>query len=175
MSPALAFLSETILRMGEQKLLAEKTFVQLTDDELNRSPAPGSNAVAQIIQHLSGNMKSRWTRFLTDDGEKPDRNRDAEFETSYHSRAALLQLWADGWDIYLGALRQLTEEDLGKTVFIRSQPLLVTAAIVRQTAHYSYHVGQIVYVGKLLKGEAFRSLSIPLGASQQYNQQLGHR
>ena len=168
------FLAETVLRMEEQKALAEKTFDQLTDEALHTIPTPGSNSIAQLIQHLSGNMISRWTHFLTEDGEKPARNRDAEFENGYQSREALLQLWTDGWEVYLNTLKQLTDADLNKTVYIRSQPLSVIAAIVRQTTHYSYHVGQIVYLGKLLKGEGFRSLSIPQGASQQYNQQLVH-
>lgn len=151
--------------------LGEKTFAQLDDDELHLEPADDANSIAIIVNHLSGNMLSRWTNFLNEDGEKEWRNRDSEFETIIKTRDQLDEKWRSGWDCLLSTLENLKEEDLTKTVFIRNEGHLVIEAIYRQLAHYAYHIGQIVYLAKIIKGEAWQSLSIPKGKSEEYNQQ----
>lgn len=168
------FLTNVVKRMQEQKTLADKTFAQLTAQQMLQPINEGSNPIAVIIQHMAGNMHSRWKNFLTEDGEKPWRSRDAEFEQTARSKEELLKIWEEGWAVFFEALQALTPTDLDKNVYIRSQPLSVIDAIVRQVAHYSHHCGQIVFLGKALLGVGFNSLSIPLGASQQFNQQLGH-
>ena len=172
MSLATAFLSSAIKRFNEYKGLGEKTFAQLNDEQMLRQPNEASNSIAVIIQHLHGNMLSRWTNFLTEDGEKSWRQRDAEFEVHALSKEQLIQLWEEGWKVLLETLQSLTEEDLLKTVTIRSQPLIVIDAINRQLAHYSYHVGQIVYLGRWFKDTAWQSLSIPKGGSAAYTKAL---
>jgi hypothetical protein len=167
-----AFLESAIKRFAEYKALGDKTIAQLADEQLHLQPNPASNSIAIIIQHLHGNMRSRWTNFLTEDGEKPWRERDAEFEPQALSRDALLQRWNEGWSILFQNLERLTEHDLLKNITIRTQPLVVIDAINRQLAHSSYHVGQIVFLGKWLQGGAWQSLSIPKGASQQFNETL---
>ena len=160
-----AFLESAIKRFEEYKTLGDKTLAQLSEAELHVRPNNASNSIAIIVQHLHGNMLSRWTNFLTEDGEKPWRTRDAEFEPQALSRDELLQGWNEGWAAVFAALRALTEHDLLKKITIRNQPLIVVDAINRQLAHYSSHVGQIVYVGKWLKGDAWQTLSIPKNAS----------
>ncbi|GAA4735196.1 DUF1572 family protein [Flavisolibacter ginsenosidimutans] len=172
MNLATEFLSSAIKRFKEYKSLGDKTFAQLNDEEMLRQPNEASNNIAVIIQHLHGNMLSRWTNFLTEDGEKSWRQRDAEFETQQLSKEQLLALWEEGWRIVLDALQSLQEEDLVKTITIRSQPLLVVDAINRQLAHYSSHVGQIVYLGRWMKNNEWQSLSIPKGESASYNKSL---
>jgi hypothetical protein len=172
MNLASEFLASAIKRFKEYKALGDKTFAQLTGEQLLYQPNAASNSIAVIIRHLHGNMLSRWTNFLTEDGEKPWRQRDAEFREGAATKEELLQLWEEGWNVFLHALESLQEEALLKTITIRSQPLIVIDAINRQLAHYSYHVGQIVYLGKWLQNEAWQSLSIPKGESDAYNQQL---
>src|SRR5215213_7997058 len=145
------FLDSTIKRLKEYELLGERTFAQLSDEQLNFQPNKESNSIAIIVRHMHGNMLSRWTNFLTEDGEKPWRNRDEEFEVHEYSKQQLLELWEKGWDCFLNALTSLTENDLLKTVYIREEPLLVIDAINRQLAHYPYHVGQILYIAKIIK------------------------
>ncbi|MFM9907896.1 MAG: DUF1572 family protein [Chitinophagaceae bacterium] len=164
------FIETAIKRVLYYKSLGEKTIHQLNDDQLNDSCGAESNSIAVIIQHLSGNMLSRWTNFLTEDGEKPWRQRDDEFEIHAFNKIQLIEIWAKGWDCFIGELRSLTENDLTKTVYIRQEPLTVTDAIIRQLAHYPYHIGQMVYIGRLLKKEDWINLSIPRGQSNQYNQ-----
>lgn len=173
MSLATEFLSTSIRRVRYYKDLAERCFEQLADDDFYYKPNDVSNSIAVIIQHVSGNMLSRWTDFLTSDGEKEWRNRDAEFGQLRHSRAELMMMWQQGWDCYLQALESLKEEDLLKTITIRQEPLSVIDAINRQLAHYPYHVGQIVYIGRMIKDQQWKSLSIAPGASQAYNEQEG--
>jgi hypothetical protein len=131
-----------------------------------------TNSIAMIIQHLHGNMLSRWTNFLTEDGEKAWRQRDAEFEERPVVKTALLQRWEEGWQVLLAALEALQEDDLLKTITIRTQPLVVVDAINRQLAHYASHVGQIIYLGKWYKGEDWQSLTIPKNGSEAFNEQL---
>jgi uncharacterized damage-inducible protein DinB len=151
------------------KALAEGAVAQVTDDELSVVPADGSNAIATICQHVSGNLRSRFTDFLTSDGEKPWRQRDEEFVPPAWRRDELQRYWADGWDVLLDALDSLSDADLSRTVTIRRQPLTVTAALLRALAHVSYHVGQIVFMAKAARGNAWTSLSIPPGQSEAYN------
>jgi hypothetical protein len=168
-----AYLQTAIRRLRYYKLLGEKTFGQLTDADFHYAPNEASNSIAVIIQHVSGNMLSRWTNFLTEDGEKAWRNRDEEFEVHNYSKQQLLELWEQGWQCFLNALTSLTENDLLKTIYIREEPLLVIDAINRQLAHYPYHVGQILYIGKQIKGANWQSLSIEKGQSEAYNNSDG--
>jgi len=167
------YLQTAIRRLRYYKVLGEKTFDQLTDADMHFKPNEASNSIAVIIQHVAGNMLSRWTNFLFEDGEKPWRNRDEEFEVHDYSKQQLLELWENGWTCFLEALTSLTENDLLKTVYIREEPLLVIDAINRQLAHYPYHVGQILYVAKIIKDTGWQSLSIEKGKSEAYNKSDG--
>lgn len=167
------YLQTAIRRLRYYKLLGEKTFEQLSDVDFHYASNEASNSIAVIIQHVSGNMLSRWTNFLTEDGEKAWRNRDEEFEVHKYSKQQLLELWEKGWQCFLNALTSLTENDLLKTIYIREEPLLVIDAINRQLAHYPYHVGQILYIGKEIKGASWQSLSIEKGQSEVYNKSDG--
>lgn len=155
------FLQSAIKRFKEYKSLGEKTFIQLKDEEMLYKPNQASNSIAVIIKHMHGNMQSRWTNFLTEDGEKNWRKRDDEFEEESFTKQQLLILWEEGWKTFLTTMESLTDHDLLKTVTIRSQPLSVIDAINRQLAHYSYHVGQIVYIGRMIKDGRWVNLSIP--------------
>lgn len=146
----------------EQKQLAENALSQVTDEDLHRILAPDTLSLAVIVQHMSNNMLSRWTDFLTTDGEKPDRNRDAEFEDQQLSREELMATWDARWQLLDDVLASLTPEDLGKTVFIRGEEKTVIWAIEKQVSHYSYHVGQIVFLSKVFAGENWDVLTIPL-------------
>ena len=165
-------LSSCIKRFKEYKTLGDKAMAQLTDEQMQRQPNEASNSIAIIIQHMHGNMVSRWTNFLTEDGEKPWRSRDAEFEKQVLSKERVLGLWEEGWKVFLDTLASLMPDDLLKTITIRSQPLVVIDAINRQLGHYSYHVGQIVYLAKWMKESEWKSLSIPKGESNAYNKQM---
>lgn len=143
------------------KSQGDRSFQQLADEEFFRKPEDESNSIAYIVQHLAGNMRSRWTDFLTTDGEKPDRNRDTEFEDITRTRAELLDRWEKGWAIVFGAVKSLKEEDLMKIVTIRGEPHTVVQALQRQVRHYAGHVDQIVMLAKILKGKNWRTLSIP--------------
>jgi len=166
------FLDSAIKRFKEYKVLGEKTFDQLTGEEMQFQPNEASNSIAVIIQHLHGNMLSRWTNFLTEDGEKESRNRDDEFEAHSFSKEELIEKWNQGWKVLLDSLHSLSPDDLSKTITIRSQPLNVVDAINRQLAHYSYHVGQIVYLGRWIRQGEWKSLSIPKHKSNDFNQQM---
>lgn len=142
---------------------------QLTDEELFLDDAAGSNSVAVIVKHVSGNMKSRWTDFLTTDGEKSWRNRDQEFVADFSNRTELEAAWAAGWAVLEAAVNGLQPEQLASIVYIRNEGHLVAEALNRQLAHYAYHVGQIVLLGKQHRGAEWQSLSIPKGGSTEYN------
>jgi uncharacterized damage-inducible protein DinB len=150
------------------KSLAEAAISQLDEVELSAGGSSSANSVAMICWHISGNLRSRFTDFLTTDGEKPWRHRDEEFEERTVTREALLEKWNTGWDVLLHALDPLTDEQIHYTVTIRQQPLTVHEALSRSLAHLSYHVGQIVYIAKAQRGENFTSLSIPRGASDTF-------
>ena len=162
------FLKDSIKRFKYYKELGDKTFEQIDEAAVFYQPSTESNSIAIIVQHMYGNMLSRWTNFLTEDGEKEWRKRDAEFEVMKCSKQDILAFWNDGWKCMLDTLESLAPEDLTKTVTIRTEPLLVYDAILRQLAHYPYHVGQIVYLGRLVKNETWTSLSIPKGNSVAY-------
>ena len=157
-----AYLRDAVEQLHNYKKLGEKAIAQVYDSGLNRSLGPESNSIAVIVKHLRGNMLSRWTMFLTSDGEKPDRDRDSEFETSEDvSREELIRWWDDGWAAVFEAFKALRGEDLKRTVTIRGQPYTVLQAINRQLMHYSYHIGQMVYLARHLAGPSWKSLSIP--------------
>jgi hypothetical protein len=163
------FLNSAIKQFEYYKLLGEKTFDQLNDVQFFIQINEESNSVATIVKHLWGNMLSRWTDFLTTDGEKEWRQRDAEFENDITTRRELIEKWNEGWNCLFQALNNLTESDFSKEIFIRNQGHTVTEAINRQLAHYPYHIGQIVFLGKIFCNENWTSLSIPKGNSSNYN------
>ncbi len=153
------------------KQLGEKTFSQLAEQDLFWQYNENSNSIAIIVNHLSGNMLSRWTDFLTTDGEKEWRNRDEEFEAQIQSKDELLEKWERGWNCLFEALKYIKkDEDLEQVIYIRNEGHTVIEAINRQLAHYPYHVGQIVFIGKMLKDTEWNSLSIPKNKSSDYNQ-----
>lgn len=164
------FLESAVKQFEYYKLLGEKSFAQVSDEQLFWQYNEDSNSIATIVKHMWGNMMSRWTDFLTTDGEKEWRKRDAEFENDIQSREQMMQLWYKGWDCVFNAIRPLQEEDLGKIVYIRNMGQTVTEAINRQLAHYPYHIGQIVYIARMAAKE-WKSLSIPKGQSNDYNKE----
>jgi hypothetical protein len=168
------YLESIIKQFKYYKLLGESTFAQIPDEKLFLQYSKESNSIAIIVKHLWGNMLSRWTNFFTTDGEKEWRNRDAEFENDITSKEELLQKWNEGWKVLMETLFSLSEDDLDKTIYIRNQGHTVMEAINRQLAHYSYHVGQIVFIGKM-SVEKWNSLSIPNGNSIKYNAELFER
>jgi len=153
------------------KAQGEKAIAQLSDEQINLKPNEASNSIALIVRHLHGNMLSRWTDFLTTDGEKPTRNREAEFEEGYPGKKMMLEAWEQGWKALLDTLDSLKPEDLTTIIYIRNEGQTVLEAIQRQLAHYPLHVGQILYQAKALKGSDFQCLSIPKGHSAAFNAQ----
>jgi len=165
-----AFLAEAKRCFSTYRKLAEGALAQLRDEEFFRSPGAESNSAAVLVRHLAGNMRSRFTDFLTSDGEKPDRNRDGEFEMpSPTSRADLMAAWEKGWKTVFDAIDALAPADVLRGVTIRGEPHSVLQALSRQQAHYAQHVGQIVYVAKLIRGGEWKTLSIPRGKSEEFN------
>ena len=156
---------------GRYRKLAEGALAQMTDAELDATGSSADNSVAVIVQHVGGNLRSRFTDFLTSDGEKPWRERDREFEPGAAGRTELLADWDRGWSTLAGALAELDDGRLGHSVTIRGQPLAVIEALHRSLAHVAYHVGQIVFVAKGLRGADWKYLSIPPGRSADYNRQ----
>jgi len=151
------------------KHLGESTFEQLDPDALFWAPTSESNSIAIIVNHLVGNMLSRWTDFLTTDGEKEWRNRDLEFSNLYGDKSQMIEAWEKGWDCLFQALASIDEKEYNRIIYIRNMGHTITEAINRQLAHYSYHIGQIVYIGRMHKGAQWKSLSIPKGDSESYN------
>lgn len=162
------FLKSAISQFEYYKLLGEKTLDQLPDEALFWQYNAESNSIATLVKHLWGNMLSRWTDFLTTDGEKEWRDRDGEFVDDLQSRAELLQKWQEGWSVFLESLKSLQDDDLTQLIYIRNQGHTVLEAINRQLAHYPYHIGQIVFIGKM-QATHWASLSIPKGQSQSFN------
>ncbi len=163
------FLDSTLKLTLFYQSLGNRTFQQLAEDDLHWEPGEGGNNIAILVKHIAGNIFSRFTNFLTEDGEKPWRNRDSEFEDDLLNKAELIARWDEGWEHFRSVLQTLNEDDLNKTVYIRNEGHSVTEAIQRQLAHYAYHVGQIVMVGKMIKGDSWQSLSIPKNQSDNYN------
>jgi len=151
------------------KQLGDKTIEQLTEEQLFWQYNPESNSIATIVKHFWGNMLSRWTNFLTTDGEKGWRNRDAEFENDLTTKDEVLQKWNEGWTCFFDALNSLSDDDLSRTIYIRNMGHTVIEAINRQLAHYPYHIGQMVFIGKMMCNQNWVSLSIPKGKSETYN------
>lgn len=168
-----AWLQDAIQRFREAKRQCDGAIAQVPFEQWSTRLDPGSNSIVTLMLHLSGNMRSRWTDFLTSDGEKPDRDRDAEFEDPASiTREALLARWEAGWACLFGALEPLAEADLERAVLIRAQPHSVPAAINRQIAHVSLHTGQILFLAKHLAGDAWKTQSVARGGSKAFNASL---
>ena len=166
-----SYLKDSVDLFRYYKKLAERAMAQCPDEGLFQTLDVESNSIATIVKHMSGNMRSRWRNFLTTDGEKPDRNRDTEFEDPPKTRTEMTELWERGWRYVFDALEPLNEVDLGRTVTIRGEPHSVMQAINRQIAHYSHHVGQILFAAKhftTVKTGKWESLSVPRGQSKQF-------
>jgi uncharacterized damage-inducible protein DinB len=167
-----SYLQDSLTVLRYYKNIAERAIAQAPDEQLTATLDNEMNSIAIVVKHLAGNMRSRWTDFLTSDGEKPDRNRDREFDEPPQTRADLLAMWDEGWACVFGALEPLTEADLQRTVTIRGEPHSVMQAINRQVAHYPYHIGQIVMLAKHFQGHAWRSLSVPRRQSAEFNRRV---
>jgi hypothetical protein len=157
------------------KKLGERAIGQVTGEQLFAVLDPEMNSIAVTVKHMAGNMRSRWTGFLSTDGEKPDRRRDSEFEEPPDTREGVMELWESGWQLVFAALEPLTDADLSRTVYIRGEAHSVTQAVHRQVAHYAYHVGQIVLLAKHFAGSGWTSLSIPRNRSAEFNARVAAR
>ena len=163
-----SYVKDSIDLLRQYKRLAERAMAQTPDDALGRSLGAESNSIATIVKHLAGNMRSRFTDFLTSDGEKPDRNRDTEFEAPPKTRAEMMDMWEAGWERVFSALTPLGDADLGKPVLIRTEPHSVMQAINRQVGHYCSHIGQIIYLAKHFAGDQWKAVTIPRGKSAEF-------
>jgi hypothetical protein len=171
------FLEDSIKVFRTYKQLGEKAIAQLADPDrdLFFTPDKESNSIAVIVKHMTGNMRSRWRDFLTSDGEKPDRNRDTEFEMTREESGnarAIMDIWEEGWKYLFDTLASLTPEDMTRTVFIRHEPHTVVESINRQLAHYPYHIGQIVFLARHINSANWKSLSVPRGQSDAFNAKM---
>ncbi len=166
------YLEDSLSLFRYYKTLAERAMAQITDEQLLTVLDSEANSIAVIVKHMTGNMRSRWPDFLTTDGEKPGRDRDAEFEDPPSTRQALLAAWEDGWQCLFTALEPLTDEDLQRTVTIRGEPHSVMQTINRQLAHYAYHCGQIVLLAKHYQSGEWKSLTIPRRKSAEFNRRV---
>jgi hypothetical protein len=165
------FMSAAINAFEANKRLADRAVEQVPDDKLHVALNENTNSIVVIMKHIAGNLTSRWTDFLTTDGEKPWRNRDDEFVDSFGSRAELLELWERGWACLLGTLKNLKPDDVGKTVLIRGEPHSVPLALERSLGHTCYHIGQIVQLARIHAGQQWNTLTIPRGGSEQFNKE----
>ena len=169
------FLDEAIDVFKSYKNLADKAIAQISEEEFFKTIDAEANSIAVIVKHLGGNLRSRWTDFLTTDGEKADRNRDAEFVAESDTRASILENWENGWRILLGSLESLAPEDLAKIVQIRGEDFTVLKAVTRASTHAAYHIGQIALLAKHFRGENWETLSIPKNKSAQFNEYLAKK
>jgi Protein of unknown function (DUF1572) len=169
------YLSDAILSFRNYKELAEKAMAQISDEEFFRAIDAESNSIAVIVKHIAGNLRSRWTDFLTSDGEKPDRFRDTEFEMIGDTRESLMQFWDAGWETLFGAIEPLTVADFEKRVSIRGEPHTIAEALNRQLTHYAMHVGQIVFLAKHLRATDWKTLSVPRNKSDEFNAFLAEK
>jgi uncharacterized damage-inducible protein DinB len=167
-----SYLRDSLSLFRYYKKLSERAMEQVADEQLSAVLDGEMNSIALIVKHMTGNMRSRWTDFLNSDGEKADRKRDTEFENPPATRAALMKQWEEGWNCLFSALEPLSDADLDRTVEIRGEPHSVMQAINRQIAHYAYHCGQIVFLAKHLQSEQWKSLSVPRGKSEVFNQKV---
>ncbi|MGO4709174.1 DUF1572 domain-containing protein [Chryseobacterium sp. 2TAF14] len=161
-----------IKRFEYYKALGDKSFEQLSDDQIFWQFNEESNSIAVIVKHVAGNMLSRWTNFLTEDGEKSWRNRDGEFVNTFKTKDEVLDYWEKGWSCLFDALNQINDENLYSTIYIRNEAHSVIDAVFRQLAHYPYHIGQIVFIAKMLKNEDWKTLSIARNKSQDFNDEM---
>jgi hypothetical protein len=166
------YVEDSLAIFRQYKRMAEGAMAQLSDEQLFHAIDPESNSIAIIVKHMAGNMRSRWTDFLTTDGEKPDRDRDSEFENAPATREALMKTWEDGWNRVFSALSPLSDANLGRTVTIRGEPHSVMQAINRQMAHYASHIGQIVFIAKHFKSTDWKTLSVPKKGSADFNRRV---
>ena len=167
-----SYLQDSLALFRYYKKLAERAMDQVSDEQLFLTLDDEANSIAIVVKHMAGNMRSRWTDFLTTDGEKPNRERDTEFVAPPATREALLQVWEDGWNCVFRAIEPLSESDLARTVTIRGEPHSVMQAVNRQVAHYSHHIGQIVLLAKHFAHDRWQSLSIPRNRSMDFNRQV---
>jgi len=167
-----SYIEDSLSLFRHTKKLAEGAMEQVSDEQLFEALDEEMNSIAIIVKHMAGNMRSRWTDFLTSDGEKPDRNRDNEFVAPPATREDLMNLWNDGWTLVFNALEPLSESDLTRKVTIRGEPHSVMQAISRQVAHYSYHCGQIVFLAKHFNASGWKSLSVPRNKSAEFNRKV---
>jgi hypothetical protein len=165
------YLESAMRQFKHYKMLGDKSISQVSEDSIHWMSGEQSNSIATIVKHMRGNMLSRWTDFLHSDGEKPWRNRDDEFTDDIHDKEDLIRKWQEGWKCLFNAIEELKEDDLESVIYIRNQGHTVVEAINRQLAHYAYHVGQIVFLAKMITGGNWEFLSIPPGKSAQYNEE----
>ncbi|MEM7382080.1 MAG: DUF1572 family protein [Bacteroidota bacterium] len=166
------FLSSIQFEFNRYKTLGDKTFAQLDEEDIRRRWEQEDNSIAVIVKHISGNMLSRWTNFLAEDGEKTWRNRESEFEDTFLSKADMIKAWERGWECLFEALNSINQDNFQTKVYIRGEAHSIPQAIHRQLGHYAYHIGQIVFLGKMIKGSEWDSLSIPKGGSEDFNKKM---
>ncbi|MEP6769740.1 MAG: DUF1572 family protein [Acidobacteriota bacterium] len=171
-SPLFAYLPDALRRLRGHKKLVERALEQVSDADFFSTLDPESNSIAIIVKHLCGNMRSRFTDFLTSDGDKPDRQRDREFLAEGETREALMARWESAWALTFSAIEALAPADLGRTVRINSEPHTAMTAITRHVAHFAYHSGQLVFLAKHFAGTGWRSVSIPRGESEKWNESM---
>lgn len=167
--------SDALSSFRNYKRLAERAIEQVSDEEFFALIDNEANSIAIIVKHIAGNLRSRWTDFLTSDGEKPDRNRDSEFELIEDTRHSLMDYWNNGWQTLFDAIESLTPDDFAKTITIRGEDHTVIEAINRQLTHYSYHIGQIVLLAKHFKSSDWRTLSVPKNRSAEFNKHVAEK
>ena len=169
------YLTDAIDSFRNYKKLAEKAMAQISDEEFFRAIDAEANSIAVIVKHIAGNLRSRWTDFLTSDGEKPDRHRDTEFEMMDDTRESLIQFWETGWQTLFGALEPLTVEDFSRFITIRGEPHTIVEAINRQLTHYPMHIGQIILLAKHFRSSEWKTLSVPRNKSAEFNAFLAEK
>ena len=164
-----------IKRFEYYKVLGDKTFEQLSEEQIFWQYNEESNSIAVIVKHIAGNMLSRWTNFLTEDGEKPERKRDEEFVNTFDTKQEVVDFWKEGWRCLFDALKQINDENLYSTIYIRGEGHSLIDAVFRQLAHYPYHIGQIVYIAKMMKNDDWETLSIPRNKSGEFNVEMKNK
>ena len=167
-----SYVEDSLQVFRQYKMLAERAMAQVSDEQVYTVLDSEANSIALIVKHMAGNMRSRWTDFLTTDGEKPDRNRDSEFEEPPGTREHLMTVWENGWKCVFAAVEALSDADLGRTVTIRGEPHSVMQAINRQVAHYAHHIGQIILLAKHFAHDRWNSLSVPRNRSAEFNRKV---
>ena len=173
--PLANYHADALTSFRNYKKLAERAIEQVSDEEFFAAIDEEANSIAVIVKHIAGNLRSRWSDFLTSDGEKPDRNRDTEFELIADTRESLMKFWEDGWQTLFDAIEPLTPDDFSRTITIRGEPHTVVEAINRQLTHYSYHIGQIVLLAKHFRSSEWKTLSVPKNRSAEFNKYLADK